>query len=77
MDPYDAGFNLVLAYEKAGDHSAAVRAGEEMVAHGFRRAELYNVLSQAYEGDGKTREAYNALRTATEIEPKILRTIWI
>ena len=70
VDPYDAGFNLVLAYEKAGDHSAAVRVGEEMVAHGFRRAELYNVLSQAYEGAGKTREAYNALRTATEIEPK-------
>lgn len=68
-NPYDAGFNLMLAYVKAKRYAEAVRAGEDLVAHGYRQAELYNVLAQAYENDGKTREAYDALRTATSIDP--------
>jgi tetratricopeptide (TPR) repeat protein len=70
VDPYDTGFNLMLAYEKAGDHAAALRTGEDLIQRGFRRAELYSVMSQAYEGSGNTLEAYNALRTATQIDPK-------
>src|SRR5262249_51615169 len=68
--PYDAGFNLALAYLKAGQHGNAVRVGEQLLTRGFKQAELYNVLAQAYEGSGKTIEAYGALRTATTIEPK-------
>ncbi len=67
--PYDAGFNLMLAQVKAGQHAGAVRVGEQLVAGGYRQAELYNLLAQAYEGTGKTGEAYNALRTATQIDP--------
>jgi tetratricopeptide (TPR) repeat protein len=40
-----------------------------MVANGFRKAELYNLLAQAYEGSGKTAEAYSALRTSTTLDP--------
>ncbi len=69
QNPYDAGFNLMLAYVKAGQNDAAARTGEELVAKGERHAELYNLLAQAYEGAGKTREAYEALRTATSIDP--------
>jgi tetratricopeptide (TPR) repeat protein len=68
--PYDAGFNLVLAYLKAGQHANAVRVGEQLLARGFKQAELYNVLAQAYEAGGKTIDAYGALRTATTIDPK-------
>jgi tetratricopeptide (TPR) repeat protein len=68
-NPYDAGFNLMLAYVKSGRHADAVRAGEGLVAKGLRKAELYNLLAQAYEGAGKTAEAYGALRTATTIDP--------
>ena len=67
--PYDVGFNLMLAYVKAGQSAAAVRAGEELVAKGYRQAELYNILAQAYEKAGKTKEAYESLRTATTIDP--------
>ena len=69
QDSYEAGFNLTLAYVKSGRPADAVRAGEGLVAKGNRKAELYNLLAQAYEGAGKTAEAYGALRTATTIDP--------
>ncbi len=68
--PYDAAFNLMLAYVKAGQFQAATKIGEEVAANGGdRHAELYNLLSQAYEGAGNTRDAYESLRKATTIEP--------
>ncbi len=69
-DPYLVAFNLVLAQLKAGDFPAAVAAGEKLVAEGHRTGEIYNLLSEAYEGNRETLKAYEALRTATEIEPR-------
>lgn len=68
-DPYQAGYNLTLAYEKAGDHASAIATGEELVAGGYRKAELYNLLSQAYEHGDRTKDAYDALRAATQADP--------
>jgi tetratricopeptide (TPR) repeat protein len=68
-DPYQVGYNLVLVFVRKGDFAAAIRAGEEMLAGGQRKAELYNLLAQAYMGDGKTKEAYDSLRAATELDP--------
>ena len=68
-NPYDAGFNLMLAYIKAGRAADAVRTGEDLGSRGYRRAELYDVLGQAYEAAGQTKEAYDALRTAANIDP--------
>jgi tetratricopeptide (TPR) repeat protein len=59
----------MLAYVKSARHASAVRTGEDLIAKGHRKAELYNLLAQAYEGAGKTAEAYGALRTATAIDP--------
>ena len=69
-DPYQAGFNLTLARFKSKDYNAAARVGEQMVAAGHRKAELYNLLSRAYAEIGRTQEAYEALRTATKIDPR-------
>ena len=68
-DPYEATFNLVLAYIKNRNYTAAIRTAQEFLAKGAARAELHNLLSQAYEGNGQTVEAYNALRTATRLDP--------
>jgi tetratricopeptide (TPR) repeat protein len=68
-DPYAAGFNLMLACVKSGQASEAVSAGEDLIARGYKQPELYNLLSQAYEAAGKTAQAYDALRTATSIDP--------
>ena len=67
--PEEVGFNLVLALVKSGQHAKAVRAGEALVEAGEASANLHNLLSQAYEHSGDTKKAYDALRTATEIEP--------
>jgi len=69
-DPYQAGYNLTLAYEKAGDHARALRAGEAVLAKGYRKAELYNLMAQAYEQTGRTKDAYEALRLATQADPR-------
>jgi tetratricopeptide (TPR) repeat protein len=41
-----------------------------LVARGNRKAELYNLLSQAYEHAERTKEAYDALRAATLADPQ-------
>ena len=68
-DPYELGFNLTLAYLQSGQLERAAAAGERLAAQGHRKAELYNLLSQAYEKAGDTQRAYDALRTATDIDP--------
>jgi tetratricopeptide (TPR) repeat protein len=68
-DAYELGFNLTLAYWKAGEPAKALRAGEELAAPGQARPELYNLLSRIYEASGETKKAYEALRTATQLDP--------
>lgn len=68
-DRYQVGFNLVLAHVKSGEYAAAIRAGERLLSGNFRRAELYNLLSRAYAQSGRIHDAYEALRTATRIDP--------
>src|SRR5262245_4525485 len=69
-DSYEVTFNLTLAYVKSRRYADAIRAAREYLSQGAKKAELYNLLSQAYEGNGQTIEAYDALRAATQIDPK-------
>ncbi len=55
---------------KNGNLASAIRSGEEMLASGHRKAEIYNLLAQAYERNGQRKRAYDALRAAVELEPK-------
>jgi tetratricopeptide (TPR) repeat protein len=64
------GFNLTLAYARSLNYPAAIQAAQEVIAQGYRKAELYNLLAEAYEHNNQTIEAYNALRTATQIDPR-------
>jgi tetratricopeptide (TPR) repeat protein len=70
LDPYQAQYNLTLMLIRSRDYAAAIRAGEETLAAGHRKAEIYNLLAQAYEQSGQTKRAYDALRAATEIDPQ-------
>ncbi len=69
-DPYEVGYNLTLAYYRAQDYAAAIQTAEELIASGHKEAEIYNLLGNAYERSARTVDAYNALRTATELEPR-------
>ena len=68
-DRYSAGFNLVLARVKAKNYREAIAAGQKLIANGYVKAELYNLLAEAYEKAGETKQAYDSLRTATQLEP--------
>jgi tetratricopeptide (TPR) repeat protein len=68
-DPYTAGFNLALAYHRAGRHADAISAIERLIAAGYRKAELYNLRARAYENAGRIKEAYDSFRIATQIDP--------
>jgi tetratricopeptide (TPR) repeat protein len=69
-DPYEVGFNLTLAYVRSLNYPAAIQAAQDVIAKGYRKSELYNLLAEAYERNDQTIQAYNALRTATQIDPK-------
>ncbi len=69
-DPYEAGFNLTLAYVKSLNYPAAIQAAQDVITQGYRKAELYNLMAEAYEHNNQTIEAYGALRTATQIDPQ-------
>ncbi len=68
-DPYEVGYNLTLAYSRGQKHDEAIKTAEELIAAGHRKAELYNLLANSYERNNRTVDAYNALRTATQLEP--------
>jgi tetratricopeptide (TPR) repeat protein len=68
-DKYSAGFNLVLARVNAKKYREAIDAGQKLVSNGKRTAELYNLLAEAYEKSGETKQAYDSLRTATQLQP--------
>jgi tetratricopeptide (TPR) repeat protein len=69
-DAYAAGYNETLMLINAGDHDAAIRVANELFASGQRPAELHNLVSRAYAGLDRIKEAYDALREATRLEPK-------
>ena len=68
-DIYELGFNLTLAYLNSGQHKRAATTGEQLLTEGHQKAELHNLLSRVYEEAGDTKRAYDALRTATDIDP--------
>lgn len=64
-----AAYNLALAQLRAKNYAGSARTLEQLIARGYRNAEAHNLLAQAYEKSGRTKLAYDALRTATEIDP--------
>jgi tetratricopeptide (TPR) repeat protein len=76
-DPYAAGYNQVLMLVNAGDPTSATSAihvADELFAHGadMKRAELYSLVAQAYLKTERIKEAYDALREATRLEPTVV-----
>ena len=69
-DPYVAGYNQLLMLIKAASYPEAIQLFKDLVAEGYRRAELYNVVSEAYLKTGQLQQAYDVLRAATQIEPQ-------
>ena len=69
-DPYTAGYNEVLMLVKAAKYPQAIQSFQELVSEGHKTAELYNLASEAYLNSNRVQEAYDAMRTGTQIEPE-------
>jgi tetratricopeptide (TPR) repeat protein len=68
-DAYAAGYNQALMLIEAAEYNDAIRLVDELVAAGSRRAELYSLVSRAYAKSDRVKDAYDALREATRLEP--------
>ena len=68
-DPYAAAYDQTLMLIRGGDYPGAIQLSSELFTAGLRRAELYNLVSEAYVKIGQVEKAYRALRTASELEP--------
>ena len=69
-DPYVAGYNQLLMLIKGKSYPEAIQLFHELIAQGYERAELYNLISEAYLKTDRVQDAYDALRTATRLEPE-------
>jgi predicted Zn-dependent protease len=68
-NPYVAGYNQLLMLIRAESYAGAIKTFEDLVSQGYGRAELYNLVSEAYRKSGDLKQAYDSLRTATRLEP--------
>jgi Flp pilus assembly protein TadD len=69
-DPYTAGYNQVLMLVNAGNNKDAIQAFQELASEGYKTAELYNLVAEAYLKSNRVQEAYDAMRAGTQIDPK-------
>lgn len=71
-DPYVAGYNQLLMLIKSKSYPQAIQFFHELTAQGqdYQRAELYNLVSEAYLKTDQVQQAYDVLRTATRLEPE-------
>jgi tetratricopeptide (TPR) repeat protein len=69
-DPYVAGYNQLLMLIRAENFSGAISVFNQLQTEpGYNRAELYNLISEAYQKSGDLKQAYESLRTATKLDP--------
>jgi tetratricopeptide (TPR) repeat protein len=68
-DPYAAGYNQLLMLINGGDYQAAATLADQLLAAEPPRAELQSLAAQAFAKAGRVKEAYDALRVATVLEP--------
>lgn len=69
-DPYKAAYDQTLMLIRGGDYSGAIQLSNELLAAGLRRADLYNLVSEAFLKTGQVENAYAALKSAIALEPE-------
>ncbi len=69
-DPYKAAYDQTLMLIRGGDYPSAIQLSNELFNAGLRRAELYNLVSEAFLKTGQVEKAYSALKSAIALEPE-------
>ena len=68
-DPYKAAYDQTLMLIRGGDYPGAIQLSNELINAGLRRAELYNLISEAFLKSGQVEKANSALKSAIALEP--------
>lgn len=68
-DPYKAAYDQTLMLIRGGDYTGAIQLANQLFDAGLRRAELYNLISEALVKTGQIDNAYSALKSAIALEP--------
>jgi len=69
-DEYAAEFNLALCYVGVGEFPKAISILEALRKRSPAGASVENLLSQAYEGNDQSKEAFKAFQRAAALTPK-------
>ena len=69
-DSYDAGFNLAICYVETRQFTRAIDLLLALKSHGYKTAELDNLLAESYHGTGQLQPEIDALREATQLAPE-------
>ena len=69
-DEYAAEFNLALCYVGVGEFPKAISILEALRKRSPEGASVENLLSQAYEGNDQSKEAFKAFQRAAALTPK-------
>jgi len=69
-DSYVAGYDQLLMLIRAQSYPEAIKLFDQLVSEGLGHAALYNLVSEAYLKAGGLKQAYDSLRTATNLDPK-------
>jgi tetratricopeptide (TPR) repeat protein len=69
-DPYKAAYDQTLMLIRGSDYPGAIQLSNELFTAGLRRAELYNLVSEAFLKTGQVEKAYSALKSAIALEPE-------
>jgi tetratricopeptide (TPR) repeat protein len=68
-DAFTAAYDQTLMLIRGSDYPGAIQLANELIAAGLRRAELYNLVSEAYLKTGQLEKACEMLRDAIQLEP--------
>ena len=69
-DPYKAAYDQTLMLIRGGDYPGAIQLSNELFSAGLRRAELYNLISEAFLKTGQVEKAYSALKSAIALRTR-------
>ena len=66
---FAADFNLALCYTATNQHDKAIAILTNLTASAHPSASVYNLLAQAYVGNGRPEQAFRALQQAANLSP--------
>ena len=69
-DPYKAAYDQILMLMRGGDLQGSIQLSDELFTAGLRRAELYNLIAEAFLKTGQVEKAYSALQSAIALDPQ-------